>query len=104
MLTYFPITGIWLVNLIITVFALFLCKNLYAEEIILPIPKPKIEIKTSDKTILPKSIPEGEVIKTKKDRVITKNDPSFLLPKNKPLILQLQTFWQLIFQSPYLPL
>jgi len=52
------------VSLIIIIIALFLSKNIAAEEKILPKPLPKVE-KLTEETVLPKKSPNTEVLQNK---------------------------------------
>ena len=84
------------INLIIFIIAIFLSKNLVAEETILPKPQPRIEELSKKEIILPKSLPKtGELQKEEASQIEFQSNTNktlkeeLILPKNKPIISDL---------------
>ena len=83
-------------NLIIFIIALFLLENLFAEEIIIPKPAPKIEEITKKEIILPKTQPEDDKLQKEqisqidsKPKIDERLLKKMLLPKIKPINAEL---------------
>ena len=84
------------INLIIFIIAIFLSKNLAAEETILPKPQPRIEELSKKEIILPKSLPKtDELQKEEVSQIELQSNvdktlkEELILPKNKPIISDL---------------
>jgi len=84
------------INLIIFIIAIFLSKNLAAEETILPKPQPRIEELSKKEIILPKSLPKNaELQKEEASQIELQSNidktlkEKLILPKNKPIISDL---------------
>ena len=84
------------INLIIFIIAIFLSKNLAAEETILPKPQPRIEELSKKEIILPKSLPKtDELQKEEASQIELQSNidktlkEELILPKNKPIISDL---------------
>ena len=85
-----------IINLIIFIIAIFLTKNLAAEETILPKPQPRIEELSKKEIILPKSLPKtDELQKEEASQIELQSNidktlkEELILPKNKPIISDL---------------